>query len=49
MADTLRTHIELHNDLLEIAKMAVQQVKENQIPEDHLLPGEVPSAATQKA
>jgi hypothetical protein len=38
MDDNVRTHIDLHADLLEIARLASEAVMKNQVPNDHVLP-----------
>jgi hypothetical protein len=49
MVDAVRTHIDLHADLLEIAKLVSEAVAKNQVPDDHVLPEGVIYGASKKA
>jgi hypothetical protein len=49
MADAVRTHLDLHADLLEIAKLAHEAVKANPVPDDHVLPEGAIYAPSKKA
>jgi hypothetical protein len=49
MDDILRTHLDLHADLLEIARLATAQIKANPVPDDHVLPEGITHAQVQKA
>lgn len=49
MGETVRTHLDLHRDLMEIAQAAVKQVVENPVGNDTVLPLDIPARPSDPA